>query len=166
MGGRRFICKRRGQEDLIPGTSHTRVDSDVFQFEKERKRGSQRPFYHDFIQRGVLLEHVPRERNGEWRLSREIFPGLERCGDLSTQLEIGLFEIADRHVDDLIGVSFDLEMGEADIVRISGEKAREPIDLKGEMFLIIREFRAREADRKPVGLAEEEANKTVDDSKI
>ena len=108
------------------------------------------------MQRGVLLEYVSREMNRESCLNGEIFPGLERRGDLSTQLEIRLFEIADRDIDDLIGVSFDLEMGEADVVRIPGEKARESIDLKGDMFLIVREFRAREADRKPVVLAEED----------
>ena len=156
MDGRRFIGKRRGQEDLIPGTSDTRVDNDIFQFEEERKRGSQCPFQNDFMQRGVLLEQVSREINRESCLSGEIFPGLERRGDLSTQPEMCLFEIADRYVDDLIGVSFDLEMGEADVVRISGEKAREPIGPKGYMFLIVREFRAREADRKPIGLAEED----------
>ena len=108
------------------------------------------------MQRDVLLEYLSRDMNRDMCLSGEIFPGLERRGDLSNQLEIRLFEIADRYIDDLIGVSFDLEIGEADVVRISGEKAREPIDLKGDMFLIIREFRAREADRKPVVLAEED----------
>ena len=123
MGGRRFIGKRRGQEDLVPGTSNIRVDKDVFQFEEERKRGSQGPFYNDFMQRDILLEYVFREINGESCLSGEIFPGLERSSDLSVQLEIRLFEIAERYIDDLIGVSFDLEIGEADVVRISDEKA-------------------------------------------
>ena len=108
MGGRRFIGKRRGQEDLIPGTSNTRVDNDIFQFQEERKRGSQCPFQDGFMQRGVLLEYVSREMNRESCLGGEIFPGLERRGDLSTQLEICLLEIADRDVDDLMGVSFDL----------------------------------------------------------
>ena len=93
-------------------------------FEEERERGSQCPFYNGFMQRDVLLEYVSRDMNRDMCLSGEIFPGLERRGDLSNQLEIRLFEIADRYIDDLIGVSFDLEIGEADVVRISGEKAR------------------------------------------
>ena len=108
------------------------------------------------MQRDVFLEYVSREMNRDICLSGEIFRGLERSSDLSTQIEICLFKIADRDVDDLIGVSFDLEIGEADVVRISGEKARESIDSKGHMFLIVREFRAREADRKPIELAEED----------
>ena len=108
------------------------------------------------MQRDVLLEYVSREMNWELCLSGEIFPGLEWSGNLSTQPEIRLFEIFDRYIDDLIGISFDLEIGEADVVRISGEKAREPIDLKRDMFLIVRELRTREADRKPIELAEED----------
>ena len=75
------------------------------------------------MQRDVLLEYASREKDRESFLSGEIFLGLERSGDLSTQLEICLFEIADRYIDDLIGISFDLEIGEADVVRISNEKA-------------------------------------------
>ena len=151
-----FHLPEKGAGGPIPGTSNTRVDNDVFQFEEERKRGCQCPFQDGFMQRGVLLEYVSREINRESCLSGEIIPGLERRGDLSTQLEIRLFEIADRDVDDLIGVPFYLEIGDADVVRISDEEACEPIDLKGDMFLIVRKFRAREADREPVVLAEED----------
>ena len=70
-------------------------------------------------------------------MGKEVFFELERSVDSPTQLQGRFFEIIVGYLDNFIGVSFDPEVGKADVIRISHEQVRKPIDLQGNMFLII-----------------------------
>ena len=89
------------------------------------------------MERGVILENIPREIDGESCLGGEIIRRLERRDDLAAQFEIRLFEIVDGYVNDLFGVSFDPEVGKADVVRIADEQARESVGLQGIMAVFL-----------------------------